>query len=119
MCNPDVIIVLNHGLQSKLATPKYLGQTSLPLEETDRQTRGGGVFICVKNDITCSEHFEIIAVEVKGYDPKDKSEIVCFYRAPNEGFRVIERLAERTVYLNNCMRQPIIAGDLNLPKQTD
>jgi hypothetical protein len=37
--------------------------------------RGGGVFICVKNYIACSklwvdDDFKIIAVEVKGNDPK-------------------------------------------------
>jgi hypothetical protein len=37
----------------------------------DRHVRGGVVFICVKNNIACSElwiddEFEIIAVEIKG-----------------------------------------------------
>jgi hypothetical protein len=41
----------------------------------DRHTRGCGVFICVKNNIACSkvwldDDFEIIAVDVKGSDPK-------------------------------------------------
>jgi len=47
------------------------------------------VFICVKNNIGCSElwvddEFEITAVEVKGSDPKCTWEIVGIYRAPNE-----------------------------------
>jgi hypothetical protein len=42
---------------------------------TDRCTRRGGVFIFVKCYIDCrelwaDEHFEMIAVEVKGRDPK-------------------------------------------------
>jgi len=58
----------------------------------DRCTRGGGVFICVKNYIDCrelwtNEDSEVIAVEVNG------KEIVGIYRAPNEDMRVIERLA--------------------------
>jgi hypothetical protein len=41
----------------------------------DRNTRGGGVFTCAKNYIACvelfvDEEFEMIAVEVKGRDPK-------------------------------------------------
>ena len=41
----------------------------------DRHTRGGGVFICIKNNTDGSElwvddDFEITAVEVKGTDPK-------------------------------------------------
>ena len=43
----------------------------------DRHTRGGGDFICVKNNLTCSERwvdddFEIIAVEIKGSDSIDR-----------------------------------------------
>jgi hypothetical protein len=41
----------------------------------DRCSRGGGVLICVKNYIDCrelwtDEVFEMIAVEVKGKNPK-------------------------------------------------
>ena len=47
----------------------------LQLIERDRTARGGGVFICVKNIIASTElwvdeDFEMIAVEVKGMDPK-------------------------------------------------
>jgi hypothetical protein len=60
----------------------------------DMHARSGGVFICVKNNIDCSElwiddEFEIIAVEVKGSDPKCKWEIVGIYRVPNEDILVI------------------------------
>jgi hypothetical protein len=60
------------------------------------------------------DDFEIIAVEVKGSDFKDTWEIVGIYRAPNEDVRVIERLADRTGFLTNSMKQSIIGGDLNL-----
>jgi hypothetical protein len=91
-------------------------RTDFTLFRRDRHTRGGGVFICVRNGITCSELwvdniFEIIAVEVNGRDPTDKWEIVGIYRAPSEDFRVTERPAERTGYLKNF----IVGGDLNLP----
>jgi hypothetical protein len=36
------------------------------------------------------EDFEMIAVEVKGRDPKFSWEVVGIYRAPNEAMRVIE-----------------------------
>ena len=49
-------------------------------------------------------------------DPKDKWEIVGIYRAPNEDLRAIERLAGRTGYLTNSMKQSIIGGNLNLPQ---
>jgi len=47
------------------------------------------MFICVKNYIDCrelwtDEDFEILAVEVKGRDPKFTWEIAEIYRAPNE-----------------------------------
>jgi hypothetical protein len=87
----------------------------------DRLTRGGGVFMCVKNNSTClklwfDDDFEIIAVEVKGSDSKDQWEIVGIYREPNEDLRVIETLADRTGFLTNSKRQTIIGGDLNLPQ---
>ena len=38
----------------------------------------------------------MIAVEVKGMDPKYTWEIIGVYRAPNEDMLAIERLAART-----------------------
>jgi hypothetical protein len=78
------------------------------------------VFISVKNYINCrdvwaDEHFEMIAVEVKGRDPKFTWEIVGIYRAPNEEMRVIERLAARTDYIGNFTKRSIIGAALNLP----
>jgi hypothetical protein len=66
----------------------------------------GGVFICVKNNIAWSElwvddEFEIIAVEIKGSDPKCTWEILGIYRAPNEDIGFIEKLAARTGFLGN------------------
>ena len=55
-------------------------------------------------------------MEVKGSDPKCTWEIVGICRAPNEGMRVIERLAARTGFLGNSMKRSIIRGDLNLPQ---
>lgn len=57
----------------------------------------------VKNYTACSEvwvdkDFEMIAVEVKGKDPKYTWEIICIYRAPYEDMQVIERLAARAGY---------------------
>ena len=51
---------------------KFLGLITQPSEETD--TRGGGVFICVKNYFTCAdlwvdEVYEMTTVEVKCRDP--------------------------------------------------
>jgi hypothetical protein len=78
------------------------------------------VFICVKNNIACSElwvdEFEIIAVEIKGSDPRCTWEIVRIYRAPNEDIRVIEKLAARTGFLGNSTKSSIVGGDLNLPQ---
>jgi hypothetical protein len=78
------------------------------------------VFICVKNYINCRElwtdkDFEVIAVEVKGRDPKFTWDIVETYRAPNEDMRVTERLVVRTAYTGNSTKPSIIGGDVNLP----
>ena len=94
--NPDVI-----GTESWLSEEIYnaeIFRNDYIVFRRDRYSRGGGVFICVKNYIDCrelwvDEDFEIIAIEIKGINPKSTWEIVGIYRAPNEDMRVIERLA--------------------------
>jgi len=65
----------------------------------DRCSRGGGVFICVKNydcrALWTNEVFEMIAVEVKGRNRKFTWEVVGVYRAPNEDMRAIRRQSIR------------------------
>jgi len=61
----------------------------------DRCSRGGGVFIFVKNHIVCRElwkdvEFETIAVEIKSRNQKLTWEIVGMYRASNEDMRVLK-----------------------------
>jgi len=57
----------------------------------------------------------MIAVEVKGGNPKFAWEVVGVYRAPNEDILVIERVAARTGFPGNSTKRSIIGGDLNLP----
>jgi len=57
----------------------------------------------------------MIAVEVKGRDPKITWEIVGIYKAPNEEMRLFEKLTERTGYLRRTAKRSIIGGDLSLP----
>jgi hypothetical protein len=61
------------------------------------------------------DEFEIIAIKIRGMNPKSTWEVVGIYRAPNEDMRVIERLAARTGSTGNCTKRSIIGGDLNLP----
>jgi len=58
----------------------------------------------------------MIAVEVKGMDPKCVWEIIGIYRAPNENILAIERLAARSLHMQNLTKRRIIGGDLNLPQ---
>jgi hypothetical protein len=57
----------------------------------------------------------MIAVEVKGRDPKITWEIVGMYRAPNEDVRFLEILTDRTGYMGRTTKRRIIGGDLNFP----
>jgi len=57
----------------------------------------------------------VTEVEAKGRNPKFGCEVVGVYRAPNEGMRVIERLAARTEFTGNSTKRSIAGGDLNLP----
>jgi len=57
--------------------------------------------MCVKNYIICAELwvdevYEMIAVEVKGRDPKNTWEIVGIYRDPNKDMQLLEKLADQT-----------------------
>ena len=115
--NPDIIIGTESWLREEIGNTEIF-RTDFTTFRRDRHARGGGVFICVKNNIACSElwvddEFEIIAVEIKGSDPKCTWEIVGIYRAPNEDTRVIEKLAARTGFLGNSTKRSIIGGDLN------
>jgi hypothetical protein len=98
--NPDIIIGTESWLREEFDNTEIF-RADFTTFRRDRPARGGEVFICVKNNVTCSElwvddDFEIIAVEVKGSDTNDTCEIVGIYRAPNEDIRVIEKLADRT-----------------------
>ena len=57
----------------------------------------------------------MVAVEVKGRNPKFTWEVVEIYRAPKEDMPVIERLAARAGYTGNSTKHSIVGGDLNLP----
>jgi hypothetical protein len=116
--NPNVVIGTESWLRDGINNAEVFRNDYITFRR-DRSTRGGGVFICVKNYIDSSVlwtdvDFEMIAVELKGRDPKFTWEIVGIYRAPNEDLRVIERLAARTDYIGNSKRS-IFGGDLNLP----
>jgi hypothetical protein len=117
--NPDIIIGTESWLREEIGNSEKF-KTDFMTFRRDRHTRGGGVFICVKNNITCSEiwvddEFEILALEVKGSDPKKVWEIVSFYRAPYEDMRAIEKVAAQIRLLGNFRKRSIIGGDLNLP----
>ena len=77
--NPDVIIGTGSWLREEINNAEVF-RDDYSTFRRDRCTRGGGVFICVKNYIDCRElwadqDFEMIAIEVKGRDPKFTWEI--------------------------------------------
>jgi hypothetical protein len=53
----------------------------------------------------------MIAVEVKGIDPKYTWEIIGIYRARNENMLAIERLATRNLPTQNLTKRSIIDGN--------
>ena len=85
--NPDVVVETQSWLSEQINNDEVLKDDYVTFRR-DRCTGVGGVFICVKNYIVCrevwtDEDFGMIAVEVKGRDPKFTWEIVGIYRAPN------------------------------------
>jgi hypothetical protein len=55
----------------------------------------------------------MIALKVKGRDPKFMWEIIGIYKALKEDTQVIERLVARTDYLGNSTKCSIIGEDGN------
>jgi hypothetical protein len=115
----DVVIGTESWLHEEINKAELLRGDYI-IFRRDSCSRGGGVFICVKNHIVCRElwtddEFEMIAVEVKSRNQKVTWEIVGMYRAPNEEIRGLEKLLARTGYTSNSAKRSIIEGDLNLP----
>jgi hypothetical protein len=118
MYNPDITDT-ESWLREEMGNTEIF-RTDFTMFRRDRHTWGGGVFICIKNNITCSElwvddQFEILAVEVKGRDPNFTWEIVSSYRSPNDDIRAIEKLAAQTELVGNFKKRSILGGNLNLP----
>ena len=67
------------------------------------------MFFCVKNFVASTElwvdnDFVMIAVEVKGMDPKCMWEIIGIHRAANEDMLATERLAARNLTTRNLTK---------------
>jgi len=117
--NIDVIIGTESWLSEEINNAVVFRDDYITFRR-DRCSWCGAVFICVKNYVDCrelwtDEDFEMMAVEIKGGNPKFAWEVVRVYRAPNEDMRVIEGLAARTGFAGNSTKRSIIGGDLNLP----
>jgi hypothetical protein len=78
--DPDVVIGTESWLNSDINNAEIFRGDYMVFRR-DRCSRGGGVFICVKNHIDCrelwvDEEFEIIAIEITGKNPKSTREIM-------------------------------------------
>jgi hypothetical protein len=78
--NPDVIIGTESWFIEEINNTEVFRDDYTTFRR-DRNTRGGGVFICVKDYTACAElwvdeDFEMIADKVKVRDPKFTWEIV-------------------------------------------
>jgi hypothetical protein len=114
---PDVVIGTEPWRSEKISNAEVLGLIYTTFRG-EWHTRGSVIF--VKHYITYAElwvdkAYEILAVDVKGRDPKIAWEIGVIYRAPNEDMQVIEKLADRTGLMERTTKPSIIGGDLNLP----
>ena len=117
--NPDVVIGTESWLNEEVNNAEVFRDDYTTFRR-DRSSRRGGVFICVKNHISCKElwtdeDFEIIAVEINSRNHKYTWETVGLYRAPNDDMRILERSVARTGCTRNSEKCSIIGGDLNLP----
>ena len=97
---------------------QYLGTITQPAGETGEFEGVESSFVLQKSidcrELWADDDFEMIAVEVKGRDPKFTGEILGICSAPNEDMRVVERLTARTGYAETSSKRSIIGGELNL-----
>jgi hypothetical protein len=110
--NADVVIGTESWLSEEINNAEVFRDDYITFRR-DRCTGGGGIFIYVKNKIDCrvlwtDEGFEMIAVEVKGGNPKFLWKVVGVYRSLNDDMRVIERSADRTGFSGNSTKRSII-----------
>ena len=80
MYNSNVVAGTESWLKEDIGNAEVF-RTDFTTFRRDRSARGGGVFICAKNFIATTElwvddDFAMIAVEVKGMDPKYAWEII-------------------------------------------
>ena len=86
--NPDVVIGTESWRSEEINNAQVFRDDYITFRRGGC-SQGGGVFICIKNYIDCrelwsDEDFEMVAVEVKGRNPKFTWKVVGIYRAPNE-----------------------------------
>jgi hypothetical protein len=84
--NPDVVMGTESWFKEDIGNAEVF-RADFATFRRDKSARGGGVFICVKNPIACTElwvdeDFEMIAVEVKGMDLKHTWEIIGILQSP-------------------------------------
>ena len=84
---PDVEIGTESWFSEEINNAKVFRDDYIAFRR-DRFSRGGGVFICVKNHIDSREPWtdedsEMVAVEAKGRNPKFTREVVGIYRDPH------------------------------------
>ena len=119
--SPDVVIGTESWLKEDIGNA-VIFRADFTAFIKDRSARcWGGEFICVKNVVAATElwiddDFEMIAVEVKGMDPKYTWEITGVYRAANEEMLAIERLAACALPARNLTKRIVIGGDMNSPQ---
>jgi len=112
--NPYDVIGMESWLSEEINSAEVSRDNYITFRK-DRCSWGGGIFMCVKNYIDCRELWtvedsEMVAVEVKGRNPKFTWEVIGIYRAPNEDMRVIKRLAAHTGYTANSTKCSINGG---------
>lgn len=118
--NADIVIGTESWLSVDISNAEIF-RGDYAVFRRDRGSRGGGVFICVKNcykslELWSDAECEMLAVEVQGRNVRDTWEIIGMYRAPGENTKILQKLVERTRVGTSGSRQVIIGGDLNIPQ---
>ncbi len=114
-CDPDIVIGTESWLTEEIGSSEIF-HSHYKILRRDRNSRGGGVFICVKEDINIrldwvSREFEMMGIEI--ITSGSVLEIIACYKPPSDGYDILDNIIQRTGNENG--HAIVIGGDLNIP----
>ena len=117
--NADVIVGTESWLKNDINS-REIFPGGFTIYRRDRNIRGGGLFICIREDIHSNlmwldENSELLCVKIYRKQSHKALNIIGGYRKPGDNFFILESLCSYVKDERESSRI-VIAGDFNLPR---